>query len=204
MQSHVSVRAGASQRSQEERGHGHRGGVPGRQGWRRRWQGCPVGEGASCRDAALPTPRSGASGLRNCKRIHFSRSEPPTSCKVLAAAWSDAWDVLQKLELFLPVHLMPAPMCQLFYCTRYHEKSQGHRGGKDGRVLREEDRLKKWKEMQECFKGQQKILWRRKWQPTPVFLPGKCHGQRNLVGYHPWRCKESDTTERLRTKDTGR
>ena len=42
-----------------------------------------------------------------------------------------------------------------------------------------------------------KISWRRKWQPTPVFLPGKSHGQRNLVGYSPWGCKESDTTERL-------
>ena len=31
-----------------------------------------------------------------------------------------------------------------------------------------------------------KIPWRRKWQPTPVFLPGKSHGQRNLVGYSPW------------------
>jgi len=31
-----------------------------------------------------------------------------------------------------------------------------------------------------------KILWRRKWQSTPVFLPGKLHGQRNLVGYSPW------------------
>ena len=30
-----------------------------------------------------------------------------------------------------------------------------------------------------------KISWRRKWQPTPVFLPGKSHGQRNLVGYSP-------------------
>jgi len=30
-----------------------------------------------------------------------------------------------------------------------------------------------------------KIPWRRKWQPTPVFLPGKFHGQRNLAGYHP-------------------
>ena len=30
-----------------------------------------------------------------------------------------------------------------------------------------------------------KILWRRKWQPTPVFLPGKSHGQRSLVGYSP-------------------
>ena len=35
-----------------------------------------------------------------------------------------------------------------------------------------------------------KIPWRRKWQPTPVFLPGKLHGQR-LVGYGPWGHKES-------------
>ena len=39
--------------------------------------------------------------------------------------------------------------------------------------------------------------WRRKWQPTPVFLPGKSHGQRILVGYSPWGHKELDTTERL-------
>ena len=36
-----------------------------------------------------------------------------------------------------------------------------------------------------------------KWQPTPVFLPGEPHGQRSLVGYRPWGCKESDMTERL-------
>ena len=42
-----------------------------------------------------------------------------------------------------------------------------------------------------------KILWRRKWQPTPVFLPGKFHGQRSLVGYSPWGLKESDMTEQL-------
>ena len=39
--------------------------------------------------------------------------------------------------------------------------------------------------------------WRRKWQPTPVFLPGESHGGRSLVGYSPWGRKESDTTERL-------
>ena len=39
--------------------------------------------------------------------------------------------------------------------------------------------------------------WRRKWQPTPVFLPGESCGQRNLEGYGPWGHKESDTTERL-------
>jgi len=33
---------------------------------------------------------------------------------------------------------------------------------------------------------QGKIPWRRKWQPTPVLLPGKSHGQRSLVGYSPW------------------
>ena len=33
------------------------------------------------------------------------------------------------------------------------------------------------------------------WQPTPVFFPGKFHGQRSLVGYSPWGPKESDTTE---------
>ena len=34
-----------------------------------------------------------------------------------------------------------------------------------------------------------KIPWRRKWQPTPVFLPGKSHGQRSLEGYSSWGCK---------------
>ena len=40
-----------------------------------------------------------------------------------------------------------------------------------------------------------KIPWRRKWQPTPVFLPGESHEQRNLVGYSPWGRKESDRIE---------
>ena len=44
-----------------------------------------------------------------------------------------------------------------------------------------------------------KIPWSRKWHPTPVFLPGKFYGQRNLEGYSPWGQKESDTAERLST-----
>ena len=39
--------------------------------------------------------------------------------------------------------------------------------------------------------------WRRKWQPTPVFLPGESQGRGSLVGCHPWGPTESDTTERL-------
>ena len=42
-----------------------------------------------------------------------------------------------------------------------------------------------------------KIPWRRKWHPTPLFLPGKSHGQRSLAGCSPWGHKELDTTERL-------
>ena len=40
-----------------------------------------------------------------------------------------------------------------------------------------------------------KIPWRKKWQPTLIFLSGKFHGQRSLVGYSLWGQKESDTTE---------
>ena len=41
--------------------------------------------------------------------------------------------------------------------------------------------------------------WTRKWQPTPIFLPGKLHGQRSLVGYSTWGCNESDRTEHTHT-----
>ena len=40
-------------------------------------------------------------------------------------------------------------------------------------------------------------LLEKEWQPTPVFLPGKSHRQRSLVGYSPWGHKELDTTKRL-------
>ena len=58
---------------------------------------------------------------------------------------------------------------------------------------------------QSCIKmhfcgRQEKIPWRRKWQPTPVFLPGESHGWRSLVGYSPWGRKELDMTEREKRK----
>ena len=46
-----------------------------------------------------------------------------------------------------------------------------------------------------------KILWSRKWQSIPVFLPRKAHGRRSLAGYNsPWGRKESDMTEQLSTR----
>ena len=49
------------------------------------------------------------------------------------------------------------------------------------------------------FKAQCQIVWRKKWKPTPVFLPGESHGQRTLVDYSSWGRKELDTTEQLST-----
>ena len=48
----------------------------------------------------------------------------------------------------------------------------------------------------------QVLPWRRKWQPTPVFLPGKFHGCGNLIGHSPWGCKELDATEKLSLSET--
>ena len=63
-----------------------------------------------------------------------------------------------------------------------------------------------WKKKRTCLKYRrpgfdslgQEDPWRRKWQPTPVFLPGKPHGQRSLAGYSPWGCKSQ--TDDLVTK----
>ena len=40
-------------------------------------------------------------------------------------------------------------------------------------------------------------VWETEMQPILVFLPGKAHGQRSLVGYSPWDCKELNMTEQL-------
>ena len=59
--------------------------------------------------------------------------------------------------------------------------------------------LRNWELLQTLPKGfghswAGKILWKRPWQLTPVFLPGEFHGQRILLGYSPWGHKELDTT----------
>ena len=47
--------------------------------------------------------------------------------------------------------------------------------------------------------GLRRFPWRRKWKPTPVFLPVKFNEQRSLADDNPWGCKESDTNERVCT-----
>ena len=64
--------------------------------------------------------------------------------------------------------------------------------------------LPQWRSVCECRRvgfdpWVGKIPWRRKWQPIPICLPGKSHGQRNLTGYSQWGHKELNTTELLST-----
>ena len=54
--------------------------------------------------------------------------------------------------------------------------------------------VKRLPAMQETNPWVGKIPWRKKWQPTPMFWPGESHGQRGLLGYSPWCCKESANT----------
>ena len=63
-------------------------------------------------------------------------------------------------------------------------------GGSDGKELpaMQETRVQSLSQEDPLEKGM---------VPTPVFLPGEFNGQRSLVGYSPWGCKELDTTERL-------
>ena len=62
------------------------------------------------------------------------------------------------------------------------------------RLCREMPRQRSGKESLRRFDPWvRKIPWRRKWQPTTVFWPGKSHGQRSLAGSSPWGCKELDT-----------
>ena len=65
-------------------------------------------------------------------------------------------------------------------------------GGTSGKELTSQCRRHKRRRFDLCVGN---IPWKRAWQPTPVFLPGKSHEERSLAGYSPWSHKESDTTE---------
>ena len=79
--------------------------------------------------------------------------------------------------------------------------------GKIGRnvmvLTKEEDIKKRWQEYTELYKTEGRTQlsdftfkhWRRKWQPTPVFLPGESQGRGSLVGCSLWGRTELDTTE---------
>ena len=76
------------------------------------------------------------------------------------------------------------------------DRTPARRCWRTARAARRSQHSRNWINKQShSFKKE--YTWRRKWQPTPVLLPGKFHGWRSLVGYSPWCGKESDTTTSL-------
>ena len=105
-------------------------------------------------------------------------------CKLVQPLWKTVFRLLKQLKIELLLHLVlpllgiyPKKMKTLFFCFVFFLF-----------VF----------ELQFTYNvvlvsGIQQVIhiyiWRRKWQPTPVFLPGKSHGQRSWEGYSPWNCK---------------
>ena len=120
---------------------------------------------------------------------HTCGASPPSVLVSLSLLLSGPLSILLALsegrapeELSLPAILVPR--------SQLPALSPAGSGGSDGRV---------YLQCRRCGFGPWvgKIFWRRKWYPSPVFLPGESHGQRSLVGCSTWGCKESDTTEQL-------
>ena len=102
----------------------------------------------------------------------------------------NSWAFTETLKFWLQVHICPSirqysPFSLISYIDNYLPDHQN-------------ERLPQWLGGKEsasntgatgdtgCDPCVGKTPWRRKWQPTPVFLPGESHGQRSLAGYSPW------------------
>ena len=70
------------------------------------------------------------------------------------------------------------PKVDIIYSSAFLKGFPGHSDGKESAYNAGDPVPCSWV---------RKIPWRREWQPTPVFLPGKSHGQRSLAGYSPFR-----------------
>ena len=87
-----------------------------------------------------------------------------------------------------PMSLMSPALAGSFFTTKGKRKSLVLSHFSDAHSCHDAD-------LAPHLQGSGPFLWRRKWQPTPVFLPGESQGQRSLVGCRLWGRTESDTTE---------
>ena len=99
-------------------------------------------------------------------------------------------DIVKRILLFHLSH-QGTPNSTAIFCS-----SDTHRGFPGGTVLKNAP-ANAGDERDAALIPGWRDPWSRKWQPTPVFLPGTLHGQSSLAGYSPWGHEESDRTERL-------
>ena len=101
---------------------------------------------------------------------------------------------------------MPPSWLMIGASPNLHRAGWGWWWGGDRKYKKREHKVPRWLRQQRiCLQCGRpgfdpwvgKTPWREEWLPTPVFLPGELCGQRSLVGYSPWGCKELDRTEQL-------
>ena len=104
--------------------------------------------------------------------------------------WShyDGWEIRETLNIELHINKHWVFLVTLFVCLFFGLPFHGGSEVKASACICGRPGFDPWVGM---------IPWRRKWQLTPVFLPGESHGLRSLVDYSPQGCKELDTTEQL-------
>ena len=126
--------------------------------------------------------------LKSLLQHHSSKASFLQHSGLFMVQLSSLW--LEKPSLWLYEALL-ANWCLCFLICHLG-LSQGFPDGASGK-----ETTCQWRRHKRCGFDPwvRKIPWRRKWQPTPVFLPGRSHGQSSLVGYSLWCPKESDMTE---------
>ena len=121
--------------------------------------------------------------------------EPPLHSMSLSSSWAKCIvDVSSCLHYFMTLLNSNKISWNCFFSNITSLTLKYFPGGSDGKSICLQSEIPRF----DPWVG--KILWRRIWQPTPVFLAGKSHGWRSLAGYSPWGCKESDMTEQLHNK----
>ena len=102
--------------------------------------------------------------------------------------WYDDWDLLRNNLVMIMEKAMAPHSSTLAWKIPWMEEPGRLQSMGSRRVGRD------WATSHSLFTF---MLWRRKWQPTPVFLSGESQGRESLAGCHPWGRRESDMTERL-------
>ena len=128
-------------------------------------------------------------------QVYFPKSSSESSCTALPFAnlctiWLNSWQ-LDTHPCFSVSLLWPHRSCGLCICTC--ERTRGRQ--MTAQIVTEVTLPSQ--PLDHPLRAPAVNNRRRQWHPTPELLPGKSHGQRVLVGYSSWGCKESDTTERL-------
>ena len=153
-------------------------------GWHHWFDGCEfewtlgVGNGQGGLAAVIHGVAKSRTRLSDWTELNWTRPRNPNA--VLVATVTLPWDLLtEDTFLFLPFTFPLWKKKALMYiCVCIHIYGlPWWFSGKESACQCRRRRFHPWV---------RKIPWSRKWQPTPVFLPGASHGQRSLVGYSPW------------------